>query len=993
MRTKCLAFALITWTLALTACDEPQAWQNGRRYAKTSSTIFISNSDAELDISGAWRPSAVWLESPESLVFADRGTRQINRFNTATRKLERLADLAVHEQVLNAELAFNQTWGEQLQGLGAGVLAVLGPRRAMAMVDLSSGDVSIVGKIGGLAASEGLRLDEVDFSDFSGFGSDPKFVYLSFATELFRLARTGQGGVDFAQSQLEHLAGVKYSAPAQAFQKAKDASLHLDPWTRYVSDKGLLYFWEPPHFRAIKDGMLISLGGSGFQSPAGSDMQEFNARHLPQNAALALKDGKFYSPYWRFGQNLIEMEISQISSVDGSSQGYVEELPMSTSGISDFTVMGDTVFSVTQAAGNFWMTPLETLESSLLFGPMSEQARFDSLSEGSQDYDVQASIAPQSLIGMLGGNLLLSYAPSLGRLSGLSSKYAKYVQTIWTAKSEIVLEHLLSDGQNWAWFSSGSDLYAMHIDDQNEIKFSYNSQFFSAPSPTGSPADPSQIKLTESPRISAYQSGFLLHLKASESIIAWNLINAYVFDMADPSVTWARLSKTTTSFERQALMLTDIKHFSSFDERQVFVQDNNKGIFIGLANTGAKQTAYGKVLPSNMITLIAGQGERALDGGLMASEIYFSELSAISFDPTNLAILMAADGALWQLDEAGLMTKIALHCGELPEASPSAFVRLYGEQTEALAMLGQSGQVYVCSQTQTFLGDTALTQAWTKIDDKSIGISTCGLESSHLGILKQDVVCGLELGAKPSKAICTNAEKGWRFEHFGCRFDKSLVSATSTDDSAEAKEAKFAVYEVKLGKRAQSKYAMGLGLGLHDEGPITQTDIGYEIKKMVVDGIPAIYFWMRDTCSIWRLVPDPKLGIQEDSIVTRHITHPKLCSASAMAVRFDSSIAIVDDDKLWQWQGNEFKHLADMPAKTLDMLGMGQAFVILTRAGIYTYEAGSLIKNAPNPILIDGERIDYGIGGNVLPKMLQVVGENAIYLPVFEKNRILKIAL
>jgi len=967
-------------------CFDDEPWPNYRRYAPTTHAILSHAPNADDAIPGAWRPTAILPIDGHHLLYLDRGTRKLRQLNTQTQETTTLADLAPYEMLTAPSTAFDMTWGKAILPVGSNRFVIASPGRPLIFVNTQNSSISLPPS-GREMPSDGLTLANLDWTNFAGVGKDEDNLYLVFQNQVFAVALTNLH--DFTAARLIHIAGQAASAPPHDFWPAREESLDLDPWTHIAADKGWIYFWDPPRLRAVKDDKILTIGGDGYHGPNGS-IDDFYARHLPTSAPLKAHNHKLYTTYWNTQRTILEISVDA-SSDTGEHDGTVSEIPLGCTAIQDFAFSGDTLLTSSLDGGNFWQQTPPNFEPELLFGAPSEADRFESLANPPSPFDVPKILAPQSLITLHQGNLLLAHAPTLGRLTLSQTNNLNQASLLWSNGAGDEITHIATDGRHQVWMSQGTSLLFLNIDAQGTVDFKQADNFFTAPDPMGAPGDAQILRLTEPPQIAATHTGFELYTPNYGRILRWDISQNDTTILNDWRQGWNTPGQNNQTIQADTLNLNTILSYDARAATQVFALQTPSAFLIAVANRGhVPLQTFGQTIPSQRLVVIAGIGTTAPYDGANALNTRLQNIAAIAFG-THGHILFAENQEspkLWQITPNGTLQALTDACGALPPGSIEHISTLTSPSGEGL-VIRQNGRFSACSSTPLYLGQTLIAQTWTPLDENWYALAPCHDNLTRwAAATASGQFCHLQATQIPSQPRCHSLPDDAQALHTACHHGMALIATQSRTHSR-----RFGLYAAQTPSQAPPRYALGNGPGVVDAGPIGATNIGRTVAGLDTDGIPNLYLWMRDTCSLWRILADENTGITEDTTVRRIITHDYLCDAKSLAVSFSSQIALIHDDQLYLLTNNTFRHAAHIPAPVIEVRAMSHAFIILTQDGIFAYERQRLTKRVPNPIHINGQRIDYAQNGIATPRMTPLTRENGVLLPIFDGNRIIRLAL
>ncbi len=250
--------------------------------------------------------------------------------------------------------------------------------------------------------------------------------------------------------------------------------------------------------------------------------------------------------------------------------------------------------------------------------------------------------------------------------------------------------------------------------------------------------------------------------------------------------------------------------------------------------------------------------------------------------------------------------------------------------------------------------------------------------------IAQNQMCYAQISQSPQAPVCVTLPDDIQIRDLSCYDKLAYVSAQD--------EAGYSIYQIDLNRQPVLSYLMGKGPGLPDSDELGNLKLGMNPGGIQLDQNDGIYFWMKDTCTIWKIVVPAGEEISDKTIATRMVTDNMLCDADVFAVKSDGAIAIARGNKLYKWTAQGFEEIASYPNPPVELIGMGNAFVLMTTGGLYSFE-DDLIRHMQSPVDIDHTSIDFGKRSPGHPRMAQSGNENAVLVPVFYKNRIVKLSL
>ncbi|MCL2326826.1 MAG: hypothetical protein FWC40_10090, partial [Proteobacteria bacterium] len=746
-------------------CFDDEPWPNHRRYTPTTHAILSHAPDADTAIAGAWRPTAILPIDGEHLLYLDRGTRKLRQLNTQTQETVTLANLAPYEMLTASGPAFDMTWGKAILPVGPNRFAIASPGRPIIFVNTQNSSI-ILPPSGQKTAFDGVTLATLDWTNFAGIGKDENNLYLVFQNQIFAVALAGLH--DFTTTKLVHIAGLAASAPPHDFWPAREESLDLDPWTHIAADNGWIYFWDPPRLRAVKDDKILTIGGDGYHGPNGN-LSDFYARHLPMSAPLKAHNHKLYTTYWNTQRTILEITV-EASGDTGEHSGTVREIPLSCTAIQDFAFSGDTLLTSSLDGGNFWQQTPPDFESELLYGAPSEADRFESLANPPSPFDVPKILAPQNLITIHQGNLLLAHAPSLGRLTLSPTHDPTQASLLWSNGAGDEITHLATDGRHQVWMTQNTALFFLTIDAQGTIDLKQANNFFTAPDPMGAPGPAQTLRLTEPPQLAATHTGFEFYTPNYGRILRWDISQDDTTILNDWRQGWNTPDQNNPTIQADTLNLSTILSYDARATTQVFALQSQNLPLIAVANRGQTTLqAFGqRILPQNLV-VIAGIGTTSPHDGANASNTRLQNISAIAFD-THGHILFAENQEnpkLWQITTNGTLRSLANDCGTLPPGNIEHISTLTLNSEGVIVR--QNDRFWACSPTPVYLGQTLIAQTWTRLDEDWHALTICHDDPKRwVATTASGQFCHLLASQTPSQPRCHELPDGTQAVHTAC---------------------------------------------------------------------------------------------------------------------------------------------------------------------------------------------------------------------------------
>ena len=971
-------FAILAFALA--GCTEPEPWPNSKRYDKTDTTIvYEAPEGAAENIEAAWSPSAVMPVSESLVIYASRGTRKLVELNLQTGNQRVLFDLASIEERFTSS-----DWASGLYRIRDWFI-VATPQAKLVFCNRITGEIVPLGHIHPNDASlpaDGLPLKNIDFALFGGIAPSPSGVYLAFGEQIFHATWDGVHPNALLETPLEHIAGTLEPRDHADPHDALSAELSLHSYTHFAHKDGWVLFWSKKLLKAVKDGVIINVTGYGSSSPTGA-LETFYPYALPYPPVLIEHQGSFYTPYWDDNPALLRIEISHIDPVTYEITGSLYDIYPNAGKLTSIASWRDMILSADISAGSFWQfipghLPTDEISSQRIFGPKSQESRFESIANDPESpYEPHALIAPQAIVTFHQGKYHLAYAPTLKRLHLLPA-HMQNQTPIWEGS----LTHMASDGHYRAWFRQTNALYFFELSERLSIELSYVPSFFRAAPVMGVPCPRTQCRLTASAQIEISGEDLLLYMPEAYRVMKYETAKDEATFLHESG--WYHPSSSDPEFFLNGLMLSQTTAWKANSRMEAVIMHSEDIPYLAVVNLTSKNiTVGGQRIPNLKGRVMAGSGDLSIADGVPLEQSRFEQLHALALTQDS-GILVAANAGIFETSTKGTW-KAWSQCSleTLPHAPEN--LEISGDAPNRVLFAHVGGQLYACAENPvTFLG-IDISSDWKLLPYAYI--KPCQ-NSAGLASFDQD-----------TQKLC------WHTSHEDVSpkcvpqpddFEVSSLACTESDFYVSGQHETADQYSIMHASWTQFKALtdyLGTGTGLPDEGKISEITLGSNLGSMVTDGIPWLYFWMKDTCTIWKLPAFKSAEIDENTPVYRLLTDSRLCQAEAFAITQSGQMAVIHQKTLYEIDGQDFVPLATLNHDTIDMIGMGHGFVIMTTDGIYLWERGRLSKRASNPIAIDGKNIDYAKIGNVWPRMTQSPDQNAVLIPVFEGDRIIKIAL
>ncbi len=975
---SCLPLCL-TAACLVCACEASDPWPNSRRYdAGQTAIVYQAPPEAAESIEAAWFPASILQLSQNTFIYAARGTRKIIHLDAGTQTQTVLFDLSAFEKDISPTRSYSTPWGETLIRANTNWIILASASQPIVWMNIHTGEVVLTGRIhpqNALIPADGLMASDIDFELFSGIGRVKNGFVLAFGNQIFTIDWENARPEDLLSTPMKKLAGtldpVADAEPSDAF----NTLLQMSEFTHFAEFKDWILFWEKHRLRAVKKGRIFTVTGDGFLTPGGS-LDELFAHELPQNPPIAAMDNVFFTPYWDDLKTLLRIEITDIDEETGHAEGYQSTF-RPEAGTMDTIVSGMTdLVTVDTIAGTFWKIDPKTETASRIFGPETALDRFTSLShDPNTPYEPHSILAPLSISPIHDGANLVLLSPTIERLNLLnpeSGNQSVILQASFTS--------MASDRKDRIWYTENDNtLNQLLIHENGQIESSYIPAFFSYANPMGIPCDHKQFRLPESPDIQTFGRHLLIHLPNEMQILD--------YDTAADEITalhsggWLSPSTSKPDYFQAAfpVFLTTLWKSSNLFEAAILEDDGHQYLTVVNLTSGTISVA-GRDIETGHGLVISGKGTQSIAGGQPLEDTELTDIRTIAI--AGEKVVVATRDQLFETSENGMWQALDDDdgCRELPN-SDLIDLQIQVQGNNRLYLAKTVHGFAACSSTNQSFAGTQIGSKWTQIDDVITAASCDGY--SRTAYLTNRQICSQEFGK--SKPDCTPIPAGFDIGQLACGAGQIFFV-----DRAEHPT----IYKTSLKSPQKPELLTGNGPALPDKSPIGETNIGENIGAMATDGIPNLYFWMKDTCTVWRFPAFQSIKWTDKTEITRLITHDFLCDGAAFAVSFDSTVYFARDRFVYRVKtGDRIDLIAELPGPVIELTAIGYGLAIMTPDGIYTWEKDILSHRAPNPIELNGQKIDYATPGGTHPRMAQKPHTNAVLVPVFKGDMLVQIAL
>ncbi len=958
--THCSARAfgamLLTLCSILTSCNESIEFYNA-----TENEIVADTQTADELLKTAWQPTAL-AKQGSTLYFVDRGTRKLRALDLQTRDVRTIAELAPYEPHLSTPSSvWDEHWGKTLSLLPNGLAVIAGLGRKLMFVDLNSGDTFIFGEDDDVRLpADGILAKNIDFSTLAGFGVAPDKLYLAFDNQIFSLswheAPTAAESLEALSHQpLVHVAGTNASGFVTRKGNALDESLTLNEWTDFILHDNILYFWEPPALRAVKDGTILNLGGDG-SIVHGNDLKTARLYGLPEHPRIRTCGNSLCSAAYH-SNILIRISIDSADFENGNVEGSIRYTELDQPLVADFYDQDNTLYTISLDGGGIRKQSLNNIEqpAELLFGLPNETERFKAIQANNPEVEPNTQLALQSITSL--GKYLITNAPSIHRLAIANADRPSIAKSFWLDLTDTPVTRMASLNSEM-WMTQRTDLIHLSLDDDGSLTNETYAQFFKSPNFAGLPGQSSSIHLDMPPHLFALSknlaawiesSGYLFSDYNGFSSFIVNPVMAFAFPTKDADITLSKLS------------ISSMDQIKNHDALLVFSREMSSKTLLYAANaSNIPFSAMATDLKANRAVLLSGTTlpPENLDNVLL-SETALPHIDAFDVASDN-TLWFYAQNTLFRVDELGIIRRSEL-CSTLEQPPQALTIIGEGSTPDIYAKLDDG--IYKCSE-----------QTLTKYDFRSI--RACG-SAQYLAL------------AHTPNTFCTSESTCYSTEltlfDAVCLNDKIYLSARDSDGLN-------AVFSTSLTHPQSPTPALWNGFGIPENGTLDSTRPGSQISVISMDQAHNLYFTFKDTCSIWKYPTHEPFA--PNTQLDRVAVSPHLCQANAVAVSPNANtIFAADANALYQVDSGTLKRVAEFNNDILEIGFIHQKPVVLTLDGLYNCSRLPCSLVQPNPVTIDGRTFDYATPALAHPRFTQAHDEDAIFMPVAGSDIILKLSI
>ena len=954
--TRAIGALAIASALNTPACNESVTFP---LRAQTSSNEQLAPSqNADDDLQSAWQPSAV-ARHQDKIFFLDRGTRKLKSLDPVSGITQTHADLSPYEARISHNNAWDHHWGYSLEMLSNDVAVIAGLGRKLLFVDITSGDVYVFPQSEGTRiADDNIPVNDIDFSTLAGFGTSSDQLYLAFDNRIFSL--NWIPSTDLVQSldalslqTLKHVAGSPTSGFVHKLGPAKNEPLSLSEWTHFAYRDQILYFWDPPRLRAVKNDRILNLGGDA-SALHSTDLADTRLHALPIVPQLrfcgsALCSANYLKTYF------MTIHIQEASFETGDVAGEINYTNIGDPILSDFVPENDhLIYTASLDGGGLRKTNFATQTTTLLFGFENEKERFSAVQNKDPRLESNTLITPQSVA--LLDRFIITNAPSLGRMtiSSLTTPYE--ASTFWLDLASVNPALHTAARNNHLWLSQGYALTHMALQsDQTLTVETYNS-FFQPPSFGGIPAQSADVHLTSAPSL----------YPASNSLVAYDQdagfliqdIDGYTKFLIHPAMAF-KLPSQDAPIDLRKLALYDFDQFKNSGDLFLFSFTQNDVTTLYAANAGTTAFSYlgSSIEPETAIQLSGNSAQNTDFVGLDITQTALPPLDAFA---------LSQDGVLWFYTQNALYTvgddkriQRASLCQDLPDAPDDLTVSSINGHTTLFAHVQNT--IYKCS-------DDAPTPT--------------PLDAQRVHLCAQDAILTLR-----DNTFCIDDD---------CHTTTTpLFDAACLNDaiylSMQDNNGQFVVYRAP--RNAPDNYAPSLwnGFGVPSSVTLKKARLGSDLVALAIDQYHNLCAAFKDTCSLWR-IPAADGSLQQNTVATRLAAFPELCQISTFAVSSYGDVAFATQNDLYTITDGSPSPIASLPAPILELGFIQHDPLVLTTQGLHDCADDACTLTHASPISLDGSLIDFAQPAQAHPRFIQYPGQDAVILPVMSGNQLLKLA-
>ncbi len=957
IRTALLGFLMV-------GCVDDQPLRNKDIFTRVNSDIVYQAPDqAALNQYPAYKPVSMAQISATEFIYLDRLTRNVVKFDTISAERTILLSLAPYEDDLNPALALSENWGTALIPLADGWFLVAAPQRSLLAFHIDTKEVRIIGATQNLPQpDEGLTLDQIDYSNLFGIGMGQSGLFLAINQQIFKVPVPNNNTLDeWLKSPMVHLAGLMPNADSpQNFDahNALHSTLTFNAFTSFAEIDQRVFFWNSHMLSVIYKGQIATITGDGYVSPQTS-LVDFYANGFGAHLPIMAINGEIWLPYLKDNIGILKIQIDTLSMNHDQPDGLVSLAYPGIGSISAWTRFNNLLLTADTSTGQFYLLDPKTLEIKQHFSDQKQSDKSPVL------------LGPTSIVPIRNRQYALVYMPIYQRLSILNPQN-QLNQPIWSGK----IDHMLSDGDARIWFSSGKQFNYLHIEPDGSLMHKYVKSFFNAPGVMGIPCSRELLHLNKASKVQISDKGLLIYAPEASVVLQYQSQDDSVDSLHERG--WSNPANETNSFGNNAIQTNLIQFWRANHKFEAMILKNNDRQYLAIANpTDSRVNTCGISIGRTRANIISGNGDKPIGENIPASDTYLDNITALDIDSENNVIAASGD-KLYTIDENGVWQRYASDI--ILKQAPDKNMYILGNTEMPVIYSKFETSAMLCSAENIYLGDLSIAPGC--IETTLDYIDDC--DKQLVAYIKDNQFCYALISKSSLSPFCVDLPENIQIEDLTCHGQNAYFSAQSGNSHS--------IYRVAISSRPKISYMMGNGIGLPDSVILSNAHLGSVVGGIQNDQMNGIYFWMKDTCTIWKTIVPQDTEITDESVAQRIVTDDMLCSADLFAVKEDGTIAVVYDQKLYIFNGSDFSLAEDIPEDPIELIGMGNAFVLMTTGGIYTYES-KLIRHAPSPVDIKNTTIDFGKHGPGHPRMAQSGSDNAVFVPVFHQNRIIKLSL
>lgn len=965
-KNSCALLAIGAFAPLSCACNEIDVFDNGFFRQPHAEIIYEAPKTAPEAIDAPWSPTAALYLSDQQFLYLDRATRKIVLHTPAFRQT--FLDLAPYESQISSDLSYLNNWGLDFIRIDENSAVITASKRPLILVDLKNPSALVIGNLNGALPAHNLKLQDVDFSYFNGFERAENGIWLVFNHQIFfaHLPKN-PSAQDFLDATLIHVAGSNDPNADINATIATQRKLSLDTYTPLKFHRQILWFWDHTRLLALQNQSIMTVTGDGYE-PANGSLDSFYGNAIPTPAYIFAKNHTLYTPYWYASQFLLKIDIDDIDVAAQTVSGAILPIAPAAESVSHLSPMENDILSVDKhALALRRLSGDDPRSGSTLFGPPSGEHYSDSLQNDPQSpYRSHALVAPTAIELWLKSRAALIYSSTTNRLSFFDFNTQK-VDDIFIGQ----IQNLTTDNDRRAWFKSGNTLYFLSVLENGDIKTEFVNSFFTQPPIMGVPCRPSDMHLTESPKLFLSQNNLLMHAPQNAHVFKYALQKQRV-SILHNDFGWA-YPDSTPDFIALALNTNMIQHLVSDDTFEYALLSHNDRQYLAVSNLSEKNAAFsGVTIEPNHTHIAAGRGLRHLSDHLPAADTQWSNVQNILMHDNRL--LIQTSDHFYTIDDEGFLQKISSPCLDNAE-------NLIVAAKNQTYFDAAPNVVRVCHDThpvwKTFNADFNET-AQTPL------LSPCS-NLDAVAFIQNNKLCLSDLHTASQR--CKNLMPDFSPVAISCNAGHIYISGKLHDDDI--------VLHAQTTPLSKPVYAFGNAVGLPDSATASTAQLGTDMITMAINPQNDLTLFMRDSRSIWQI--PAKDEIVRDTPVLRRFTDDRIGTAQAACLTADGLIYIAADDRtLYRLDDQTLTPVAKLPAHIIDMTPIQtqpDTFVLASDLGLYLYQNHTLSPLSPPSLFLNHQSLILNDNPGITPRMTQFPNENAILIPIFQNGSLLRIDL